>query len=260
MDLTEISLLEELQANAFPALQTVMYDGWSIRFGGGFTYRVNCANPMYPEHLPPQEKLRYTERLYRSSGLGMSIVKLHDGMDPAVCGACQELLDQMGYGTERTGNIYLCPLEDFQRLPNTEVTISREMTDNWLDAFLTMNNTADAQRDAAKAMLRNIALPVLAASIWENGRMSACGLGVMERDYVGLYDIYVDAACRRRGLGGDICTAIMQAGKAAGCHTAYLQCLQDNHGAIKMYDLLGYRRTYCYWFRTKRFDSQEESL
>ena len=81
--------------------------------------------------------------------------------------------------------------------------------------------------------------------------MIACGLGVLERGYVGLYDIYVDASCRRRGLGGDICTAIMQYGKSMGCHTAYLQCLTDNLGARALYDLLGYHETYHYWFRTK---------
>ena len=52
MDRAQIEFFEELQSNAFPALQTVMYDGWSVRFGGGFTYRVNDANPMYPERLP----------------------------------------------------------------------------------------------------------------------------------------------------------------------------------------------------------------
>ena len=47
MTQAEIRFLEELQTNAFPALQTVMYDGWSVRFGGGFTYRVagHISNP-----------------------------------------------------------------------------------------------------------------------------------------------------------------------------------------------------------------------
>lgn len=251
MNRWEILLYEELQTNAFPALQTVMYDGWSVRFGGGFTYRVNCANPMYPETLPGAEKVRYTEQLYRESGLKKSIVKLHDGMDPEQLRVCSQELDRLGYGTERSGNIFVCNLETFSLEPKTEVMIQDTMTGPWLDGFLTMNGTADAQRDAAQKMLRNIACPIAAASIVEDGRMVACGLGVLERGYVGLYDIYVDASCRRRGFGGDICTAIMQYGKARGCHTAYLQCLTDNLGARALYDLLGYQETYHYWFRTK---------
>lgn len=131
--------------------------------------------------------------------------------------------------------------------------VSGDMTDEWLDGFLTMNGTIDAQRSAASAMLKNIHEPIAAASIVENGKMVACGLGVLERGHVGLYDIYVDASCRRRGLGRDICAAIMQYGKENGCDTAYLQVLSDNVGARALYRQLGYTETYEYWFRTKRF-------
>lgn len=251
MEQEEISFYEELQSNAFPALQTLMYDGWSVRFGGGFTYRVNCANPMYPEHLPAGEKISYVEALYRNSGLSKCIFKIHEGMEPGQRQACQRLLDEKGYSTQRDGNIFVCDLNAFTRQPNVPVDVAGEMSDQWLDGFLTMNGTADAQRAAAVAMLGSIAYPIAAAAIWENGAMVACGLGVMERGHVGLYDIFVDARCRRRGLGGDICTAIMQAGKAQGCHSAYLQVLSDNLGARSLYYNLGYRETYEYWFRVK---------
>ncbi len=253
MNKQEIALYEELQCNAFPALQTLMYDGWSVRFGGGFTYRVNCANPMYGEHLPAGEKVAYVEQLYRKSNLDMAIFKLHEGMDPVQLLDCQRILDEHGYGTERDGNIFVCDLTAFDIQPVTPVQVDSGMDDLWLDGFLTMNGTAAAQRTAAASMLKNICCPIAAASIVENGKMIACGLGVIERGYVGLYDIYVDQSCRRRGLGRDICAAIMQAGKAQGCKTAYLQVLADNYGARAMYAQLGYQETYEYWFRTKRF-------
>ena len=115
--MNEILFLEELQSNAFPALQTVMYDGRSVRFGGGFTYRVNCANPMYPESLPLQEKLDYVENLYRNSGLSKSVFKLHEGMDLNVMLSCEQKLTKMGYGTERVGNVFLCDLGAFDNSP-----------------------------------------------------------------------------------------------------------------------------------------------
>ena len=253
MDRQEILFYEELQNNAFPALQNLMYDGWSVRFGGGFTYRVNCANPMYEERLPMAEKIGYAEGLYRDSGLSMAIFKLHEGMEADRLEAAEKLLDTKGYATERRGNIFLCDLAAFSYEPKTAVNIQRQMDDAWLSGFLTMNGTQDAQREAAMAMLKNIRCPIFAASISEGGRMVACGLGVMERGNVGLYDIFVDAACRRRGLGADICAAIMNAGKSAGCGRAYLQVLSDNQGARALYRGLGYRETYEYWFRTKRF-------
>lgn len=252
MNLLDIAFFEELQSNAFPALQTVMYDGWSVRFGGGFTYRVNCANPMYPESLSVEEKLEYVEQLYRDSGLSMCIFKLHEGMEPARLSACETLLTEKGYDTQRRGNIFLCDLRDFQETPKASVSILETMSDAWLEGFLTMNSTSSPQKPAAIEMLKNIHYPIAAAAIMENGNMIACGLGVMERGHIGLYDIFVDASCRRRGLGRDICAAIMNFGKERGCHGAYLQVLSDNLGARALYRGLGYEETYEYWFRTKR--------
>ncbi len=253
MNRQEIAVYEELQINAFPALQPVLYDGWAVRFGGGFTYRVNCAGPVYPEVLNPADKIRHVEQLYRDSGRSMASFRMHDGMDPGRLTQYQQLLDEAGYGTDRDGNIFVDDLADFSFRPRTEVVISDTMDDDWLDGFLTMNGTADAQRDAARIMLKNISYPIAAAAIIEDGKMSACGLGVMERGYVGLYDIYVDSSQRRRGLGTDICAAIMHYGKDRGCHTAYLQVLSDNPGARTRYRKRGSRETYEYWFRLKRF-------
>lgn len=251
MEHVNITMYEELQANAFPALQTIQYDGWAVRFGGGFTYRVNCANPMYEETLPIEEKLSYVESLYSSSGLALSIFKLHEGVERERLDKAEKVLAEKGYDRLRDGNIFVCPLASFEKQSAAEVHVSGVMTDEWLDGFLTMNGTPDTQRQAAATMLKNIHYPIAAASIYENGKMIACGLGVMERGHVGLFDIYVDAACRRRGLGGDICTAIMNTGKAQGCHTAYLQVLADNFGARALYRRLGYEESYGYWFRVK---------
>lgn len=251
MNQQEIIFFEELQANAFSALRTVQYDGWAVRFGGGFTYRVNCANPMYPEALPIAEKLEYVEKLYQQSDLSLSIFKLHEGMEKERLGIAEKILTEKGYDRLRDGNIFVCDLSTFDQQPTAEVVVSSVMTDGWLDGFLTMNGTAEGQRQAAAAMLKNIHYPIAAAAVYEGKKMIACGLGVMERGHVGLYDIYVDVSCRRRGLGGDICTAIMNAGKDMGCHTAYLQVLADNSGARALYRQLGYEESYGYWFRVK---------
>lgn len=38
---------EELQMNALPSLQTILYDGWVLRFAKGYTNRANSVNPIY---------------------------------------------------------------------------------------------------------------------------------------------------------------------------------------------------------------------
>lgn len=43
-----MNILEELSMNALPALQTILYDGWVIRFADGYSNRANSVNPIYP--------------------------------------------------------------------------------------------------------------------------------------------------------------------------------------------------------------------
>ena len=35
--------LEELAMNAWPAIQTYLYDGWIVRFANGYTKRANSV-------------------------------------------------------------------------------------------------------------------------------------------------------------------------------------------------------------------------
>ncbi|HEX3029647.1 MAG TPA: hypothetical protein VHT34_10180 [Clostridia bacterium] len=42
-----MKLYEELQMNALPSLQTILFDGWILRFADGYTNRANSINPVY---------------------------------------------------------------------------------------------------------------------------------------------------------------------------------------------------------------------
>jgi N-acetylglutamate synthase len=56
-----IQRIEELSVNALPALQTVVYDGWVLRFSEGYTKRANSISPLYHAHMDLIEKIRKCE-------------------------------------------------------------------------------------------------------------------------------------------------------------------------------------------------------
>jgi ribosomal protein S18 acetylase RimI-like enzyme len=79
----------------------------------------------------------------------------------------------------------------------------------------------------------------------------AVGLSVLERGFVGIYDIVIDADLRNRGLGTQMMRHILHWGQTNGAHTAYLQVMLNNPPALHLYQKLGFREIYRYWYRQK---------
>lgn len=61
--------IEEASLNSWPDLQQMLFDGWIIRFAGGYTKRANSVTPVYPSEIPLQEKIAFCEKLYQDQHL-----------------------------------------------------------------------------------------------------------------------------------------------------------------------------------------------
>ena len=61
-----------------------------------------------------------------------------------------------------------------------------------------------------------------------------------------LYSIAVADAARGRGIGEALMRAAERAGRARGCSRLRLEVRQDNAGAVRLYERLGYRRFGAY--------------
>lgn len=61
-------------------------------------------------------------------------------------------------------------------------------------------------------------------------------------DVARLYSIAVDGRARGRGLGKALLQAVERAAQRRGCTRLRLEVRQDNAGAIRLYERLGYRR------------------
>ena len=61
--------IEEQSLNAWPALETYLYDGWLLRFSKGYTKRANSVNALCSGSLSLDKKIAFCETRYRDRGL-----------------------------------------------------------------------------------------------------------------------------------------------------------------------------------------------
>ena len=272
---------EELTLNAFPVLHTEVYDGWILRFSGGEGYQGNCISPLYLSTRAYEDKIDYCENKFREKGLPC-VFK----MTPNVPAALDQQLAMRQYELEDKTYIMECSLtsednllssEEAQALPSgsptgedgaqennilakTEIRLSREIDDSWLEAFLTLEGMdKDICPETARTMLNAIRKPVYCAALYENetshgsnadcGRIVGCGLGVVEDNKIGIYDIRVESSFRQNGIGARICRAIMEEGKKEGAQKAFLHVSASNRPAVRLYQGLGFEEAYTYWYR-----------
>jgi ribosomal protein S18 acetylase RimI-like enzyme len=89
------------------------------------------------------------------------------------------------------------------------------------------------------------------AFLRDESEIIACGLGVVEGSYIGLFDIVTETGRRRQGYGGQIVRGLLNWGMEQGARQAYLQVTKRNEPAQALYSKLNFREQYQYWYRVK---------
>jgi Predicted acetyltransferase len=241
--------LEEMSNNHWPALSTMLYDGWVLRFAEGYTKRANSISPLYPSTLDLERKIQVCEELYARHGLP-AVYKLTPFVQPA---HLDGLLEEMGYAMGGTISVQTLDLDQVPEEPrNRSVEIVESFTADWLDAYGALSGVQPEDRRVLERMLANIRTPAACASLRLDGRVAACGMGVLERGTLGVFCVVTDPGYRNRGLGGQLMLRLLQWGKANEAKRSYLQVETGNAPALRLYAKLGYRELYKYWYRVKK--------
>ena len=238
-------LIEELSFNAWPALRTVHYDGWVLRFADGFSKRANSVNPLYDSTIDPARKIEHCEALYGAMGL-KTIFKLNEishprGLDDALAARGYEVVDPV--------SVQVLELNDVGAAPSGDIEISGDATGAWLDAYCGMDARAASNRATMERMLGLIVPRAAFAALRNEDGIIACGIGVLDGGFVGLFNIIVDEARRNKGCGKRILSGLLGWAKNEGASAAYLQVLKSNSSAIGTYRKFGFREISEYWYR-----------
>jgi len=242
-----IRFLEELSLNAWPSLQTVYDDGWVLRLAQGYTRRANAVHPL---HLPSgdlDDHIRRCEDWYKGRGLP-TIFKMTPLVFPKELDA---VLARHHYKEASGASVQTMRLESLDSPEAETVTLLPGASEEWLAQFSRMRGLHVRYLDTMRRMIGSIAPTKCCALLHRDDRPVAIGLAVVERGYVGLFDITTDTTVRNRGIGRQLVLYLLHWGKTNGATHAYLQVAPDNDPALHLYEKLGFQEVYQYWYREK---------
>ncbi len=247
---SDIKTIEDLSLNAWPSHQIQIYDGWLLRFSYFYTHRTNSVEQIGLSTIPIDDKIEYCEQVYRKWGTP-SVFKI----SPLVDRIFDRELERRCYIIEHTTDVMTLNLQHFKPARNVpEVTLEQTISPRWIDGLFGLKGTTNiTHRQIVPSMYRAIPKDTIAASISIDGKIAATGLGIMDREFIGLYAIHVHPSCRGKGYARAICSAVLQEGIRQGALRSYLQVVSGNKPAETLYRSLGYQPFYTYWFRVLPF-------
>ncbi len=252
-----IKMIEDFSLNAWPSHQIQLYDGWLLRFSYFYTHRTNSVEQLGPSSIPVEEKIRYCEEAYRRWGTP-AIFKITPLLDPGF----EDRLIKRDYMIQHITEVMLLDYSRY-RPDAGEVPVHLEHTinDRWINSLFALKGTTNAiHRQIVPSMYRAIPMETLSASVTNSrGQIIAIGMGILDRDYIGIYAIHVHPRYRGRGLARSICRRLLNAGLEKGLAGAYLQVVEGNVPAKNLYTSLGFTDYYRYWFRVKELQMQPKT-
>jgi ribosomal protein S18 acetylase RimI-like enzyme len=238
--------LEELTLNAWPGLKQVVRDGWIGRLAHGFTGRANSVVPLDEGTDDLVEKIQFFEALYTAHGLPTTF-KLTPYSRPA---GLHVLLAARGYRQSRRASVQVC--RSLSPPGRREAIEARsEPWPEWTDSVVGFRSFSPSDASTLARIIAAIALPRRFVVSTDDQGVAACGLGVLEGDWVGLYDIVTREDARRRGHAAGVVNALLGWARDNGASNAYLQVMIDNAPAQALYAKLGFREAYQYAYHSK---------
>lgn len=240
-----LRLLEEFSLNALPALQTVYYDGWHLRFSNGYPRRANSIQLLYPSLLPLDEKIDYCQAQYAARGY-RTVYKMTlaapDGLDAA--------LRARGYVEDAETSVRMLDLAGFKPVPppDAEVLVEPRMSDSWAEDFTRLNDEAPARAAVIRLLLERLSIESSFVRLRVGGETVALGRGALDNGWVGFYEIATAPAFRQQGWGTRLMQTIIGWGIERGAQQAYLQVMTSNAPALRLYSKLGFHEQYRYWY------------
>jgi len=230
---------------SWPAFEQVDYKGWIVRFADGVTKRANSVNVIVPTCGAVAEAVADCEAFYRMRKQPAIFRLLSFVDDPRL----ESYLADAGYTYIDLSLVMSRTLDQEPEIAQKPIAMNRE---TWLQVYNEVFPSDPAKHAGHAEILRMVPGASLFTVLEHEGEPVACGLGVIHESYFGIFDIVTRSQDRQRGHGTELIRRMLAWAQQNGARHAYVQVMAHNAPAVRLYEKLGYRRLYHYWYRVQR--------
>jgi GNAT superfamily N-acetyltransferase len=241
-------LLDEIAANAWPALVVQHVDGWRLRVTP--SVRARRSSSVLPlelgESLSLDERLALVDAFYTRWGEPVRY-QISPAARPSNLDA---LLEGLGYELEAPVDVQTAVLDVIVARTGRKVPIhvAASPDDRWLDTYATLFRRGDGVV-IRQRVLDRIGPPAAYALLELEDEPAAVGMGVLERGWLGIFSMGTRDEFRRRGAATAIIHGLARWALDHGGERAYLQVEATNEAARRLYEGAGFQAAYSYHFR-----------
>jgi len=248
--------LEEAAARAWPPRETLERDGWTLRFSGGGSQRANSVQSLYWTGSNTEPAIDAAEADYRTRGQ----TPIFQIVDISVPADLDTRLEARNYTKRDTTLLMTKSLKSSSGAasprpgdpclgPSGSVSVARHpaATPDWLAIYLSV--VTPDRGLTAPAIIAALPEPKIFFVANLNGKPAACGLAVAEPPYCGVECMATLAAARGQGGARAVMHDLEAWAAEQGADTIWLQVLEANAPARRLYDGLGYETVGRYWYR-----------
>ncbi|MCG7393537.1 GNAT family N-acetyltransferase [Microvirga sp. ACRRW] len=236
--------LESRLMNAWPSFDYQAYDGWILRLANGYSKRANSATPLLPHANLDEELIDYMVARFVEANVRPTF-----RLNGLQAGDVDERLKLRGFKEVEPTHVLVAPIKMGDCEIDPEVDLQPQVSKRWVREAASSYGGDKADDETLMKIVSRIHQKAAFATLSLDEKPVAWGLGVVERGYVGLYDIVVAPDLRGIGLGRRVVSSLMAWGCQQGAHSAYLQVREENEVAHSLYKALGFEIAYRYTHR-----------
>ncbi len=242
--------IEEVAADAVPAAVVETLGGWRLRFNHGVKRRPNSVLANADDGaMDAETKIARAEAFYASHGLRARF-QLSSASIPGVLDA---LLADRGYlRVPESVCVQVATLDTVSEAATSApgLTLLPQPSKAWLELLCETEHLTGVQAAALREMLDKLpGEAVFALARDREGRPAATGVGVSHGGLLGIFNIATHPRARRQRLATAVVAGLCGWGRERNLIRAYLQVSEGNTGAQTVYQKLGFRTLYEYFYR-----------